>query len=226
MTNRGFGVCTALALLAVGLFASASQAQTSDNLLDLVNTKGSLTIGDKVFSNFSFQESGLTSFDPSQITVTASFSNGIYSLTWGGNLSLVSGAGSPASADLLLKYTVTAATGLIDTIDASYTGSAQPSGAAFIAIDETARDPNGNVVGSTHLDAQQRSDSFAVTPPQSQLNVTKDIAFGIVDGGFVTVSEVSQSFHQVQVPEPGTVSLIVTGLGLSGVAFLRRRHGK
>jgi hypothetical protein len=222
ITRRSLSSLIAATYIALVGFASAA---TTDTLQDLVSTGGSLNIGDKTFSNFSFVDSGLTSFDPSKIQVTASFSNGIYYLTWDGNMSLVSGAGSPASADLLLKYTVTAATGLIDTIDASFTGSAQPSGGAFLAIDETARDRNGNVVGSTHLDAQKLSDTFAITPPQSQLNITKDIGFGIVNGGFVTVSEVSQSFHQV-VPEASTTAMLFAGLGvLAGFVRFRGSRG-
>jgi hypothetical protein len=221
--NKG-RVLSLIAAVAVG-WAGYVSAATTDTLRDLVSTGGSLTIGDKTFSNFNYFESGLTNFDPSKIQVTASVSNGVYYLTWDGNMSLVSGSGGGStSADLVLNYSVTATAGLIDSIDASFTGSTQPANAAFIAIDETAKDANGSVVGSTHLDSQHRSDNFAITPPQSQLNVTKDISFGIVNGGFVTVSEVSQSFHQV-VPEPSTVAMVFAGFGILGsfVAFRRRR---
>jgi hypothetical protein len=78
-------------------FALAAVAATSDNLQHLAETGGFLTIDDKVFDNFDFQESGLTNFDPSQITVTASFQNGIYFLTYKGNMSLVSGSGPPSA---------------------------------------------------------------------------------------------------------------------------------
>jgi hypothetical protein len=215
-----------LSLIVAALFVCTSfaSAATTDTLQDLATTNGSLTIGDKTFSNFSFFENGLTNFDPSKIQVTASVSNGVYFLTWDGNMSLVGGSGSSASADLVLKYSVTATGGLIDAIDASYTGSTQPAGGAFLAIDETAKDSNGNVVGSTHLDGQQKSDNFPINPPQSTLNVTKDISFGIVNGGFVTISEVSQSFHQV-VPEPETMTMLFAGFSLLGsvVVFRRRR---
>jgi hypothetical protein len=215
-----------MSLIVAALFVCTSfaSAVTTDTLQDLATTNGSLTIGDKTFSNFSFFENGLTNFDPSKIQVTASVSNGVYFLTWDGNMSLVSGSGSSASADLVLKYSVTATGGLIDAIDASYTGSTQPAGGAFLAIDETAKDSNGNVVGSTHLDGQQKSDNFPINPPQSTLNVTKDISFGIVNGGFVTISEVSQSFHQV-VPEPETMTMLFAGFSLLGsvVVFRRRR---
>jgi hypothetical protein len=213
---RKIATCLALALLA---WPAYSKAATTDTLQDLANTGGSLSIGDKVFSNFDFLASGLTSFDPSQIVVTASFSGGVYYLTWSGNMSLVSGG--TETADLLLGYTVTATNGLISEVDQSYTGSAQPSGGAFLAIDETIRDINGNVVGTSHVDGTKLTDIAGINPPQSTLNVTKDIGFGIVDGGFVTISQVSQSFRQV--PEPGTAAMLIVGSTMLGVAAFRRR---
>ncbi len=216
----------------LGLFAAAllgwsarANGQTTDTLENLVNTGESLMIGDKTFSNFDYFASGLTNFDPSQIRVTASFSNGIYYLTWAGNMSLVSSG--PATADLVLNYRITTSSGLINMIDQSYTGSAQPSTGSFLSIDETARDTSGTVVANGHLDAHDLSDPFSeagdnlnVNPPQQVLDVTKDLGFGIVNGGFVTISQVSQSFHQV--PEPG--SIVLFGLGLIGVFTFRKRR--
>jgi hypothetical protein len=211
-----------VAAVLLGL-ASQAQAVTTDNLDHLATTNGSLTIGDKTFSNFDFLASGLTSFDASQIRVTASVSNGVYYLTYGGNISLVSGG--PATADLLLNYRVTATTGLINMIDQLYTGSAQPIGGSFISIDETVRDINGNLVANSHLDGNDLSDPSAepgdnlfINPGLDTIDVTKDIAFGTVNGGMISVSEVRQSFHQV--PEPGTMALFVLGLGIVGT-FLR-----
>jgi hypothetical protein len=215
-------LATAAAVVLLAGVASA-QTQTTDTLADLVTNHGTLSLGDKVFSDFTFQESGLTSFDPSNIQVTLSIVGGTYFLTWDGNMSLTSSSG-PVTADLVLGYSVTATGGLIDSIDASFTGSAQPFTGAFLAVDETARNANGNVVGSTHLDAQHRSDSFPIAPPQAFLRVTKDVGFAISNpnGGFVSISEIGQSFHQA-IPEPATTMLFGSGL-LSGVLYLRRRR--
>lgn len=218
-----------VSLIAASLMVSAGRAsaQTTDTLAHLVATNGSLTIGDKVFSDFDFFASGLSNFDASQIRVTASFSGGIYYLTWAGNMSLVSGGS--ATADLLLNYTVTALSGQIDMIDQSYTGSAQPGGGGFLSIDETVRDSTGRIVANSHLDANDLSDPFAEVgdnlfpnPAQSSVRVTKDIGFGIVNGGFVTISQVSQSFHQV--PEVGTTAMLALGAALAGVAAFRRKR--
>jgi hypothetical protein len=219
-----------VAAVALGL-ASQTGAATTDNLEHLTITGGSLTIGDKTFSNFNFLPSlGLTSFDPSQIRVTASLAGGTYFLTWAGNISLVSGG--PATADLMLNYRVTAATGMIDMIDQEFTGSVQPTGGgAFLAIDETVRDINGKRVANSHLDANDMSDTPAeagdnlnLNPAQQIIDVTKDIAFGIVNGGFVSVSEIRQSFHQV--PEAGTTPMLVVGLGILGFVVRQKIRPK
>jgi hypothetical protein len=221
------------ALVAAAVLGLASQmaAATTDNLQNLATTGGSLTIGDKTFSNFDFLASGLTSFDASQIQVTASVAGGTYFLTWGGNMSLVSGSGSPVSADLLLNYTVTAATGLIDMIDQQYTGSAQPTGGAFLAIDETVRDTNGNLVANSHLDGNDMSDPSAepgdnlhINPALATIDVTKDIAFAIVDGGFISISEIRQSFHQI--PEAGAMSMFVLGSAILGFVVRQKLRPK
>ena len=219
-TRRSIFLFTLSGLLALACVATTFAA-TTDTLADLANG-GTLSIGDKVFNNFSFSESGLTSFDATKIQVTVSVTNGTYFLTWDGNMSLVSSNG-PITADLLLGYSVTATAGSIDAIDASFTGSAQPNDSAFLSVDETARDANGNVVGSTNLDSHNRSDSFQINPPQTTLNITKDIGFAVSSSGFVTISEISQSFHQVAVPEPGTAMLLGVSL-LGGSFFLRRRR--
>src|SRR4029077_7838861 len=100
-----FGQAAAVAIAAAAplVLAGGAGAQTSDNLQDLATNHGSLTICDKTFSNFSFTEQGLTSFDPSKIQVTASVNGGTYYLTWDGNMSLTTSSGSgAASADLVL----------------------------------------------------------------------------------------------------------------------------
>jgi hypothetical protein len=85
---------------AVLLLAGVASAATTDTLADLVTNHQTLSLGDKVFSGFTFQESGLTSFDPSNIQVTLSIVGGTYFLTWDGNMSLTSNSG-PVTADLV-----------------------------------------------------------------------------------------------------------------------------
>ena len=87
--------CFAESVLLVGFMtvtgAGTLSAQIyTDTLADLATHGGTLSVGDKTFSGFSYLASSeFTSFDPAQITVTASIgSDGTYYLTWSGNITL------------------------------------------------------------------------------------------------------------------------------------------
>jgi hypothetical protein len=211
----------------LGCAGMASAIPVTDTLADLVANHGSIGIGDKVFSNFYYQNDGLTTFDATHIQVTASIVDGVYYLTWGGNISLANFTGL-STADLLLNYRVTANGGLITSIDQQYTGGVG-SGVGSIGIAETVS-ANGTQIGSTYLSLTDTtdpafelgSDQPDIVPPQSVLDVTKDISLGI-DHGLVSVSQIQQSFHQT--PDGGlTVALL--GFALVGVEGLRRRLAK
>jgi hypothetical protein len=221
-------VCVFLSAMAGSpLFA---QPIYSGTLAGLTNG-GTLTIDDKIFSGFSFTPSGLISFDPAAITVTASESGGIEYLTWSGNVSLASGG--VATADLVLNYIVTSTGQPIDMIDQSYTPGVINNG--LIAIDETAATGafGGTVVGYSHLQISDTSDppgeavqgdNLNINPAQSVLYVTKDISLAVIPptggAGSVTIVQVVQSFHQV--PEPGT--MLIGSLGGGLLLFLRSRR--
>jgi hypothetical protein len=224
-------VVVAAAVAMAGMIQTA-QAAFSDNLADLVSSGGSLTIGDKTFSGFSIVSSGLTSFNAANIIVTASQNGGIDYLTWSGNISLV--GGGPVTADLKLNYIVSASAGAINMIDQAYTGSAL--GGGLLAIDETVATGSfgGTVVGNSNLSKYDLSDPPAeatdnlnIVPPQTLLYVTKDISLANPNTSItlVTISQVSQSFHQV--PEPTTVlagTLLLLPLGASTLRILRRNR--
>jgi hypothetical protein len=222
------GLFTGILTVTMGVTPLFAQVYTG-TLADLAANHGTLSIGDKTFSGFSYlASSDLTSFDPSQITVTASIgSDGVYYLTWSGNISLATFA--TATADLKLNYIVLASAGSIYMIDQAYTGSAQ--GGGLLAVDETAAIGNfgGQIVGQSHLTAVDVSDPPAeindvlnIVPPETFLYVTKDIALAAAapGGSLVTISQVAQSFHQV--PEPGT--LLLGSLGGAFLLFLRSRR--
>ena len=226
--KKTFGIAASIGILAASATSVFAQVNfTSGTLANLANG-GTLSIDDKIFSGFNYQASGLTSFDPNQIIVTATENGGIDYLTWSGNISLVSGG--IASADLLLNYIVTANPGAINMIDQSYTGRAQNG---LLAVDETAATGafGGTVVGYSHLQVGYSSDppagtvpgdNLIINPSQSVLYVTKDIALAVIspNGGSVSIVQVEQSFHQV--PEPSAMLLGSLGGGL--LLFLRLRR--
>jgi hypothetical protein len=230
------------AAMAVLAQVQTAQAAFTDNLLDLQTSGGTLSIGDKIFSGFSFTESGLVGFNASTIIVTASEdAGGVYYLNFSGNMQVFGTA--TASADLKLNYTVTATAGSINSIDQLYTGGAL--GLGTLLINETAAsgaptahsqlsasffgppdysDPNIFPNGPLTAFDLGEGDLLSIIPAQATLQVTKDIAFGILaPGGLVTVSSVEQSFHQV--PEPTTMivgALLLLPFGASTLRILRK----
>jgi hypothetical protein len=217
----------AAAVAVMSYVGVANAMNVTDTLADLANNPSAIIgIGDKVFSGFSYHASGLTSFDASQITVTASYVGGVYYLTWGGNISLLTSPGSATTtADLLLGYTVTATAGQIYYIDQSYTGSAQNGS---LAVDETAKAGN-QTLGFSHLQVGDLSDPFAepgdilsIVPPQTSLTITKDINLGVyAGGGQVSISQVEQSFEQ-SIPDGGATAMLL-GAALTAMGLLRRK---
>jgi hypothetical protein len=239
--------------LAAGIIALLLQVQTAqaqapnptiftDNLGNLVSTGGTLTIGDKTFSNFGYFASGADASelaaDAAGLNVTASILGGVYYLDWSGLIGVNNLFGaSPLLGDLKLTYTVTAASpGLINYIDQSYTPNALPSGGQII-IGETVFSPSaGEILANSTLTlnptdlsdpAPEAGDNLGIPNGAAQLNVTKDIFIGAAAGQFVGLSDVEQSFHQmseVAVPEPTSIGLVLFSLTtLAGFQGLKQK---
>jgi hypothetical protein len=192
---------------------------------------GTLTIDDKTFSDFSYQFFGLTAFDPTAITVTASESGGVDYLNWVGSFAVNNTAGTAnLIGDVTLTYTVTANPGSINMIDQAYTplpATTQSSGQ--IIIGETVANSLGITVANSTLTLNppvlsdppaQPGDNLNINPSENQLFVSKDILIIAYGGNLVGLSNVEQSFHQV--PEPSVMLLGSLGGGL--LLFLKSRR--
>jgi hypothetical protein len=244
--TKSKGALVSGAIILSGLLCQTAQAQ--ETLADLA-AGGTLAIGDKTFSGFSYSESGLISFDASEITVTATAAGNADYLTWTGNISLASiGAlDATATGDLLVNYVVTATGGnAINEVGQNYTGTVA-SGSATIGIAETVTAPNagGATLGSTYLnDTYTYEPNFSsvplslnssqpfINPPQSILDVMNSISLGTVNTqsvpGFpgyyvasVGMSQVQQSFEQI--PEPATIALLLPPFGATALHVLRKK---
>jgi hypothetical protein len=229
--KKTFGIAACIGILAASATSVFAQVSFTSGTLAQLAAGRTLSIDDKIFWGFNYHPSGLTSFDPNQIIVTATESGGIDYLTWSGNMSFSSGGFG--SADLLLNYIVTANPGSINMIDQAYTGNATNG---LLAIDETAATGafGGVVVGYSHLQIGDfgdppaetvQGDNLIINPSQSVLYVTKDIGFAVIspNGGSVSIVQVQQSFHQV--PEPSVMLLGSLGGGLLLLLNLRRWRG-
>lgn len=218
---------------AISISSLFAQVYT-DTLGDLVANNGTLTIGDKTFSEFGWTPSGAAGAQlgaqAANLVVSASIVNGIYYLDYSGLIAVnnLIGAGS-LSGQLLLSYTVTANAGSIAMIDQNYTPNALPVQGNQIIIGETVRNVGGVIVGNSTLMLNpsdfsdpnpEPGDNLNINPSANQLFVVKDIVITAAPGQLVGLSDVAQSFHQV--PEPGTLLLGSLGGGL--LLLLRLRH--
>jgi len=114
---------------------------------------------------------------------------------------------------------VTASAGAIYMIDQAYTGSAQNG---LLSVDETVATGSfgGTVVAYSHLSTGDLSDPPAeandllnIIPPQSSLYVTKDILLGVGSAvGLISITQVTQSFHQGPAPVPESPTVIAGAL--------------
>ena len=169
-----------VAVIAMVAMIQTAQAAFTDTLADLVATGGSLSIGDKTFSDFSYQASALTGFNAANVTVTASVdASGVYFLTWSGNIAALASL-TPATGDLILNYEVSASAGVIATIDQCYTGS------GIVSVVETVSPSSGGVpitgtitLPLTGVMNPDSADNIPVVPPSSTLYVTKDIGLTV-----------------------------------------------
>jgi hypothetical protein len=232
-----FAVTTMVAMI------QTAQASVTDSLGDLVSSGGSLTIGDKTFSNFGWQASladaSALSSQAAGLTVTASILNGIYYLDFAGALTVNNRGGmGDLLGDLNLTYTVTVNNpgSAINMIDQNYT----PNGTLAFGqtiIGETVRNNQGIIVGNSTLtltpndlsDPTGEAGDNLNFAGEHQLAVIKDILIDAFAGQIVGLSDVEQSFHQTvpEVPEPTTIiagALLLLPFGASTLRILRKKR--
>jgi len=198
---------------------------------------GSISIGDKVFSDFGFASS---SFQASDATVEATVSSGgVYHLKFRGPF--IAPAGT--ATDLMLQYSVATASGdpLISGIDQAFTMTSSGAGGVVLIGETVRRDSFGgaavaqstlvHVTGSPNLDDFEdpiaeplTGDQLIIQPALAKVFVTKDVFILSLPGGTMGPTLLDQAFHQVSLPDTGaTLSLL--GLSLAGVAYFRRYCG-
>ncbi len=231
-------------VVALAMVATIQTAQASITLGELVSNSGSLTVGDKTFSGFSWTATGGTdgiraalNDQASGLYVSAFVNNGVYYLDFSGMINVNNLTGdNDVTGDLKLDYTVTVNTpgNGIDMIDQNYTHNAIPGVAGNqITISETVKS-GVTIVGNSLLTLNPLDLSDPATEygdnlyfaPKSELDVTKDIQIAAAAGQLVGLSEVQQSFHQTAVPEPSTVvagALLLLPFGISTLRILRKK---
>ena len=202
------------------IFAAPAAYAASVTLGSLIADGGTITDGDKVFSDFSYVPTG-TAPSADDIAVIP-FTNGAgeYGIQFSGSF-LASGA---ANGDATISYVVTVNNPLwrIDDATAFSIGSALNGG--FWDVSETLF-AGTNAIGTLTTfndsnDGSQLSDHTTFDPVTSIL-VVKDVGFH-GNGGVADLSVLDQNFSQVMIPEPATWVMMALGFaGLGYVAFRR-----
>jgi len=193
---------------------------------------GSVTVGDKEFSNFTFDvlveacaaPNLCGPVDAGDINVEADIFNGLEGLRFSGDFFAAAGS----SLQLLIGYDVTVLDPgmLITDIHLAFNGAAFGVG-SFAQVTETvfAADVQAEVVATTEdLGAFEILSDIEVFPGAVTVSILKDIILEAGVGGLVTIGFIDQLVTQMPAPEPSLLLLLGTGLvSLATIQRLRRR---
>lgn len=215
--------------LVAGVFAwtSAVPAATiigSPVALSTLVDGGSITAGDKTFTNFTYLFTGDMPGPVNVNVVPIQDDLGNFGIEFQG--AFIDLPSSVGGSDAKITYTVTAGAGWLIS-DAHMAGNPNLLGmTGSVSVTETflPLGANGEFTMEIYDDeghpVPQLVDSTIFTTPSKSINVQKDILVIVPTGGQSgTISFIDQTFSQV--PEPA-LGMVMLG-GIVGLAFFRRR---
>jgi hypothetical protein len=217
----------ALGVLAgVGLASAPAQAVSLGSLIPPNN--GTITAGDKRFSNFTCVRTGISGTPPNCdiIDVTPLLVPGDFGLEFSAGF-LHSG---PNSLDFLIGYDVEATdpNKWISDIQLSFNGAV--TGDGFTNVVETITNLDPTCPQNTQIQVTNPPESLTARKDLAckakKVHVTKDILLRGGTTGIATISFIDQRFSQVteRTPEPSSVLGLLAFGGL-GLGMLRKKQG-
>lgn len=215
-----------LATTAMTAFATpACSDGVTDNGSTYFSAGYSCTIGNLLFSDFSYTASGTNPISASQITVDTVTDDGIglsFHAPW------TAAAGMTTDGTIDFQVSVLNGGNLLEDFGLAQTSGVSGDGSASVAENGCGPAPcdatGGSIYVLTFQDSGARSAQGETTfSPVSSVDVEKDIS---VNGntGFATISVVQDTFSQV--PEPLSMGLMGGGLAIVGLFGVRRRSKK
>lgn len=219
----------------ISLFTAAAASCPSGDTLAQLEALGSCQVGDKIFSDFTYTDSvsgGATAVLATAITVDTvgpgeDVSGANYGLEFNG--SWTADNGQTSDGDIGFEVTVVNGAGM-EITDA---GLAQTSGifnGGVASVSEQGCSGAGCTPGTWAVltledGSTDQGASDTILSPTGTVTVSKDINVVAPNGGFASISLVTDTFSQTAVPEPRALSLLLAFGLVAGFAFRKKLQG-
>jgi hypothetical protein len=211
--------------------AGSSNSVQSVTLSSLVGSSDGIVVGDKIFTGFSYSNTGDMPVAANVNVLGFKDPDGNWGVTFHGSfIDLPGGASSDAFIRFMVEVDQASQAAGWKISDAHLFMSGAGVGAnSFFAVDESflGRNETLNAYISTLGGPQQAQlhDQVVLNPATNKLTVTKDIFALAASGGFLPAraTVIDQSFSQAQAPIPEPTALTLLGIAGLGMAAVVRR---